>query len=678
MSASSAAKNHVYRPDIDGLRAIAVLAVLLFHADVPWITGGYVGVDVFFVISGYLITSIIVGKVDAGTFSIVDFWERRVRRIIPALMVVALFTLIGSWLLFFPQDFKDFSESLIAISVFASNMLFWSEAGYFASPGEVKPLLHTWSLAIEEQFYLLFPLLMIGLAGKRSRWRLPVLLGLSAASFAVSISWVKSAPDSAFYLLPSRAWELAIGSMLVFLASPPQSRILREALCAAGLFMILYACFSYDSSTRFPGAAALLPCIGTALLIAGQSQQRQTLSFHLLSLKPMVFVGLLSYSLYLWHWPIIVFAKYHADTHLQGASIAIVLGLSFALAYCSYRWVETPVRQQRIFATRRSVFTAAAVAFATTIGIGAYGHLSNGAPQRIDKNILTLYSGFNYINPRRKECVNFENTNFDPERICKVGPATNEPAFLVFGDSHADALMPVIDAMAAQYGVAGLYGIYNGCPPLLDVYRYDTSDQHNCNAFNEHMLAELKSNNIKTVLLVGRWAFYPNDKMIARLQAGGQRPSDWTSRPAGETAALAFAEGLTSIIEQAATKADVWVLQQPPLQHEKTSPRYLASKLWLGESVETLGVSLEQHRQRQQFANQALASIAAQNSAVKLLDPESILCDKSLSNMTICPLVRDGGAMYRDDDHLSSYGSMFLQPLFAPMFDSLAAKPDQR
>lgn len=524
---------HNYRPDIDGLRAIAVVAVILYHAGIEPISGGFTGVDVFFVISGFLITSIIVGKIDAGCFSIVEFWERRVRRIIPPLVLVAAFALVGSILLILPDDYEDFSRSLAAIAVFSSNFLFWLGAGYFDAPAELKPLLHTWSLAIEEQFYLFFPMLLLFLAGGRRKWRTATILCLSLLSFSISVWWVKSYPDSAFYLLPARAWELGLGALLVQRrlfkdTSSAGMRFTREFISGAGLLMIGISYFGYSSETRFPGAAALLPCLGTALLIASYSDTQKTLTHRMLSLRPIVFIGLLSYSLYLWHWPIIVFAKYHAADELGIITVVLILVASTLLAYLSWRFVETPIRTKKLFSRRKDLFNAAALSACLMITIGVIGHISDGLPQRINDDTLRLYSGYEYNNPRRDECLNTGGKNSSQTKLCAVGvtDSKQEPQFLVVGDSHANTLMPLIDEMASSLGISGLYAMYNGCPPLLGIYRYDTGDLHKCHAFNEFVLTQITDRNISTVLLIGRWSYYPELRMIRPLDRNNERPSN--------------------------------------------------------------------------------------------------------------------------------------------------------
>ena len=354
-----------YRAHIDGLRAIAVLPVLFYHAEIGF-HGGYVGVDVFFVISGYLITGLILNDLEGGRFSILDFWERRMRRILPALLVVVASCVALGWFILSPRDFKTLGESVTAQALLVSNIFFcmtsrW-EGGYFDQAAEVKPLLHTWSLALEEQFYLLFPFLLMLFKGVSRKMLITALFVLCCYSFILCVycshlgTYLRGPIN--FYLLPMRAWELLIGSCLAAIpARPASSRWLKESLGWIGLLAILVAVFFYDRDTRFPGVAALLPSIGAALLIWANSQAL-TSSGKLLAARPLVFIGLISYSLYLWHWPVLLFSKYWALDPIPPTQRMLLLLASFVLAWLSWRFVETPFRKRLVLTSRGpDVFT---------------------------------------------------------------------------------------------------------------------------------------------------------------------------------------------------------------------------------------------------------------------------------------------------------------------------------
>ncbi len=345
-----------YRPDIDGLRAIAVVVVVLFHAHLGPFAGGFVGVDVFFVISGYLIVGIILDDIEAGRFSIAAFYERRLRRLFPALFAVLIACTVCGYLLFLPDEYRKFGQSIVATSAFVSNFLFWYQAGYFDTPAELKPLLHTWSLAVEEQFYLIFPafLFVVSKYAKDATTRLVSIIAV--ISFALSAWSLSNHPDAAFYLPHTRMWELMIGALLVCAPIPLlTTQLVRTSAAVLGVVLIGISSTLFSSKTPFPGPAALLPCLGAALIIhAGRSGT--TFVGTLLATRPFVYVGLVSYSLYLWHWPILVFARAVSVRPLSPAEAAALVVLSFIAADLSWRFVESPFRGKRGRFSRTQIF----------------------------------------------------------------------------------------------------------------------------------------------------------------------------------------------------------------------------------------------------------------------------------------------------------------------------------
>ena len=368
-----------YRPEIDGLRAIAVAAVILFHAGFALFSGGFVGVDVFFVISGFLITSIIVEELKTGRFSVLRFYERRARRILPALFMVMAACIPFAYRLLSPDDLKDFAQSLAAICLFASNVLFWGESGYFDTQAELKPLLHTWSLAVEEQFYVVFPLLLMA-AWRLGRGVLLSLIGaIAVVSLFLSVDEVRNFPSAAFYLLPSRAWQLLVGALASFVADRWQAadvrqsavRLAHEAVGWGGMAMIVLALFLFDERTPFPGLNAALPTLGTALVLLGASDR--TSVGRMLAWRPLVGLGLISYSAYLWHQPLFAFTK-HALLADLPTDLAIVLcAATIVLACLSWRYIEQPFRDRSLI-SRGAVFALSAVGMAAFVGLGFIGH----------------------------------------------------------------------------------------------------------------------------------------------------------------------------------------------------------------------------------------------------------------------------------------------------------------
>lgn len=360
-----------YRPEITGLRALAVLPVIFFHAGFSWFSGGYVGVDVFFVISGYLITSIILREKRLGTFSLAQFYERRARRILPALFLVILATVPLAWTLMSPQQFRGYAQSVAAVAVFASNILFWRTTDYFDSAAEDKPLLHTWSLGVEEQYYVIFPLLVLAL------WRFGIarlgatILLLGLVSLGLS-EWLGHQGEASanFFLAPSRAWELLIGSLLAYLEQyrPAWLRVslrAKDVLSFTGLVLLLYAILAFNARTPFPGIHALVPTLGAVLIIAYATAG--TLTGRILSMRWAVGVGLVSYSAYLWHQPVFAFARIALTTPPDAYLMAGLAALSLVLAYFSWRHVEMPCRSS--FPMSRKVLLQASLAVSVAVAL---------------------------------------------------------------------------------------------------------------------------------------------------------------------------------------------------------------------------------------------------------------------------------------------------------------------
>ncbi|MGC4079225.1 MAG: acyltransferase family protein [Rubrivivax sp.] len=462
-----------YRPEVDGLRALAVVPVILFHAGLPGFGGGFVGVDVFFVISGFLITSIIAGELDTGRFSVAGFYERRARRILPALFVVLAACLPFAWAWMLPRDLGAFADSLAATAGFASNVLFWRSADYFDSAAELKPLLHTWSLAVEEQYYLLFPPLLVLLWRLPRQRRLALLAALGAASLALAQWASRAAPTAAFYLLPTRGWELLVGSLLALagptLTTPVQaSRALAETGGALGLGLLAAAVFGFDRQTPFPGAWALVPTLGAALLILCATPR--TVAGRLLGSRPLVGLGLLSYSAYLWHQPLLALARHRSlqpPGHVLLAGVALA---SLGLAYASWRWVERPFRRPGRF-DRREVFMLAATGSVAFFAAGLAGHLAHGFPGRLppaaqiaELELPRVDNGWCFYSVDSIASLPVGEAG----QHCWRGAPDGRHRVLLFGDSFAAQYEPLWDRVGRQDGLAVHVVTTNWCHPALD------------------------------------------------------------------------------------------------------------------------------------------------------------------------------------------------------------------
>lgn len=369
-----------YRKEIDGLRAFAVIPVILYHAGFEWLSGGYVGVDIFFVISGYLITTIIIKELDAGTFTIANFYERRARRILPALFFVILICLPFAWYWLLPFELKDFGKSLMAVTLFSSNILFWLESDYFAAGAELIPLLHTWSLAVEEQFYIFFPLLMILFWSLGKRWLLIILSIIALVSLGLTEWGWRQFPEANFYLIPTRAWELMIGALTafyLFYKTPSinkQHTSFYQIASMAGLILIVGSIFLLNKSIPFPSLYALAPTVGTALIILFTTPA--TLTYQILSQRLFVAIGLISYSAYLWHQPLFVFTRMMSLEEPSLWLLGLLSIVTFLLAYLSWRFVEKPFRNKQKF-KRKQIFTASLVSSLIIFAIGVLFVIGN-------------------------------------------------------------------------------------------------------------------------------------------------------------------------------------------------------------------------------------------------------------------------------------------------------------
>ncbi|MDY7536088.1 acyltransferase family protein [Pseudomonas sp. Bout1] len=647
-----------YRRDIDGLRAIAVLAVVLFHFGVPGFTGGFVGVDIFFVISGYLITSIIWRQREAGRFSFVEFWARRARRILPALCVMMLGALMVGWFLLAPKDYSELGRSVHNQAVFISNLFFMRQDGYFDVASDLKPLLHTWSLSVEEQFYIIFPLLLTLLSSRLKYWR-TALFVLLLVSFALSTWAVAHHPEKAFFLLPMRAWELLAGAMLAVIPAREYraSLALAQGVSLAGLGLILLAVFAYDPGTPFPGVAALLPVTGVVCLIWANGQQA-TLAGKLLGSRLLVGVGLISYSWYLWHWPVFVFGKYASVDGLGPWELGALFVLSLVLGYASWRFVEAPFRERRVLPGRKQILAAAGVAL---LGLGLVGKSlvwTQGLPWRLSPEALQ-YAQARTWSPELMACLSDEKKN-DHRKFCHFGPVSGARRALVWGDSHASALVPALEDGASKYGISVTQAGYSGCLPFN---RKESTP--GCIRFNQRVAQTLAKETFSDVVLVARWSLYVYGQRDGDTEASLLDPA--TGQYDRAFAEQRFAESLRALVQQLRAGGHrVWLVKEIPLQ-EFSVPYRLSRLAMLGRPTDKEGMPLADHLKRQAYISQVFEQIAAADPGVKMLDPAPKLC----SSNDWCRVELDGHALYTDDNHLSAVGSRYVEAFLEPLFKTL-------
>jgi len=694
-----------HRADIDALRAVAVTLVIAFHYGIGGISGGFIGVDIFFVISGFLIGGILDRELAEGRFSLVQFYERRVRRIFPALFAMLGASAMAASLWLFPADMQRFAMSAAAAALFWSNIFFNATSGYWDAASASKPLLHTWSLAVEEQFYLVFPLVLFAMRGWAPRWRMAVLGVMAVLSFGASVWAVAAAPTTAFYLAPYRFWEFLLGAGLAILSSPNVSSRARldwlrhlvygrdpgptwtseqwlsgvrvshpllragcspgmtanftSAIAFLGLAIIAFSALTLSPASAFPGPGAVLPCLGAVLLIAAGAENAVSRA---LSWRPIVFVGLISYSLYLWHWPVWVFASHLLARAPQGLEVAGCVALTFALSVLSWKFVEQPFRRKEAL-PRKPLFALAGAAMAALCLFAGVALATKGLPGRFDAKVVAIAV---VEAPRAPErCFGVAPKDVSVQRLCGIG-AENQPAsFVLWGDSHAEAILTPVAAIASRHHRRGLFAGSPSCVPLVGVDRYDVPE---CRAFNDRVLAMiLRHKEITTVILMARWGkaaqgtAYGNEGngfvAIGDDKAQALKPSD--------NAAI-FARGLKRTI--AALRADgrQVLLVGPVPEIGWTVPQVLARL-----EMEHKPVVLPPARQfyEREAAVLPLFHAMATRKGVTAVYPHQYLCRNGH-----CAVRKDGIPLYRDEHHLSEYGAKELEPLLDQAIDPLFAK----
>lgn len=640
-----------------------MLPVVFYHAGFNQFSGGFIGVDVFFVISGYLITGILVREISAGEFNLRQFYERRARRLFPALFAVLGASGIAGYMLLMPGELEDLGESISTTALFTSNFLFFSEAGYFAGPAELKPLLHTWSLAIEEQYYLLFPgFLLLITSYARGRYLLWVS-ALWLLSFSASVAWVETDPDGAFYLLPSRTWELMTGSLLAIGGWKLQRRWLNEMGALLGLVLIFVAVFGFSSATTFPGAAALAPCIGTALVILCAQGGRTTLAGRLLCWRPVVFVGLISYSLYLWHWPVLVYAKHALLRPLAPTEAGLLVLISMLLAVASWRFVEQPFRGRSGWLNRRQVFRASLAAMLAAVAIGLLFDQTEGLPQRLPAAVAELARVAEQRPAQRDRCEGIPPSELNTGSLCRVNSLDTPPTFMLWGDSHAMMSMQAMGAAAAQAGRNGLLAATNGCAPLLGVDR-PARGRADCRAFNQAVLDLIEQQpELQTIILVARWARYAEATPVAHESGGVMYLAD----AAGSAADVAanrriFSDALQKTTASLANLERRLVIVGAVPEMREQVPIQLAKATWRGTALD-LQMPFSEVSQRQQHVEQTVLQLLEQGT-VEYYSLATHLC----SQQTCAAVSADGQPLYFDDNHLSRAGLQRVQPVFEQIF----------
>jgi peptidoglycan/LPS O-acetylase OafA/YrhL len=643
---------HFYRPDVDGLRALAVLPVILFHAGFSC-PGGFIGVDVFFVISGYLITQIIERELKARRFSVFVFYQRRIRRIFPALFVMLGASTLVGYLYLPPLELKSFGASLVASSAFSSNILFYQLSGYFAPNSEYTPLLHTWTLSLEEQFYVCWPLILALLSiPVISKWEVATVLVVLVGSFLLSAHWVGGSPNMAFYLLPSRAWELALGALLSF----PQiskvlvrlPRVLASVASVAGLALLGIAVAAYSRGTPFPGFAALLPCVGAALVIAS-GEGGTSIGGRFLSARVWVWTGKISYSLYLWHWPILLFGHLLANRKLDVFERSGLIVLVFIVAWLSWRFVESPFRDAQLirFKTRSWVIGGLATS-AVFVAIGGFLFLRDGLPTRgplvanFGKEVKLFQESPCLARgaalPRAEDCL-----------LGATSPSSHYQAIL-WGDSHAAHLAPAFGEIGKRLSLTTREITKAGCAPIPGVGFLPVDEMRaECPAFNDAALsAVLTAKQVRVVVLAAWWDAFASGSLL--LTRDGQRLSIGDSR---RLFVSSLRKLLTDLVDDG---RQVILVGQVPLPPPELVVCVTRARFRGLDEDKCANDQSEERAQTEHLVNQLLQEVVlGLESSVQILYPHDYLCGSRR-----CIVQTGGQLLYMNESHLSPDGARFL------------------
>lgn len=639
-----------FRTDINGLRAYAVLGVVLYHFGVTGIDGGFAGVDVFFVISGFLMTGIILAKLERHAFSLTEFYASRARRIVPALLALCAALLLLGYFWLSPGDYGALGKHAAAATGFVSNIVFANEAGYFDGPSKEKWLLHTWSLSVEWQFYLLYPLALAACYRKgppTARRLVFVLAALAALSLLASLLATPKKPSDAFFLLPARIWEFMAGGA-AWLALRHDLWRGNRATEIAGVAMILASFVLFDSGTAWPGYAALLPVAGTTLVILA-ARDRSLLT----GTAPMQAIGNWSYSIYLWHWPVVVALAYvgvgGAGWTVGGIALSIVLGA------LSYRLVETPLR--RAMARWPSTPTRAGIVIAALVVIagGLLVRHTDGLHRAVPAGVAEAEQAQQDRYVPAGKCGYDRKT--DTIRRCVVGNGEH-PAFALWGDSHAPSVITAVRDAAGGQGL--LYT--HVCPTILDVRLKAKSANHPCKEFNDAVLADIRTLPADVpVIIINRFSYYLHGYNEAQGQVFGLNYLALTTEEEQLDDASRFRTRLAGSLCRIAENRRVYVVQ-PVAEMGRDVPKLIARHLMAGRGMPDIGVTREAYRQRHADTLAALQE-AHTRCGVTLLDPWPFLCENER-----CPGIRDGKSLYFDDDHLNESGNRYLVPMFQEVF----------
>ena len=680
---------NVYRPEIDGLRALAVLPVIFYHAGIEIFKGGFVGVDIFFVVSGYLITTIILKDIKEEKFSLINFYQRRARRILPALIIVIALSLPVAIFLLPPIDLQNLSKSIISSLTFWSNFQFTSESGYFAVPGEYKPLLHTWSLSIEEQFYIIYPLILIlFFTIKKSLVSFFIfLIFLTSLFFAQwsgninskfpffdeNLLFYSQSYLSEFMMPFGRIWELALGAICAFMINSKDKNFIithirsskllySEIYSVIGFLLIFFSVFFLSENFPYPSFYSLIPTFGTALLIL--FCQKKTFVHKVLSNHTLVFIGLISYSAYLFHYPIFSFIKY-ASINIKSNFYIYIIPLILFISFLNWKFIEKPFRNPKTSIKKLLIFIS--FSYLILITISFYIYFNNGLDKR-EKFVLpkNIENSFN-LEQKGLKCfnINYIHKKENQEKICKIGNQKREKIdFIVVGDSHIVSYYSMLNDLANRNNKKGLFLGYSGCPPIINIYplRGDQKER-NCFQLNKSIQRIVKEKNIKNLILISRWSYYTdgdnNGKNLAPISLKQSR---------NITKALsrnAFKKGLNDTLNFYQNK-NVFIVEQPP--HQDVDPKKVYYRSFnqnfkkFSQNLLNYSVNINQHNNLQSFIKNIFKQAKNDYNNLTLINVDNVFCNKNIKK---CFIGNNKHSFYTDLNHLSIEGAKLTMHKFS-------------
>lgn len=637
-----------YRSEIDGLRSIAVLLVIFNHLGISYFSGGFIGVDVFFVISGFLITSIIKQEIENNSFTFGNFYKKRIIRLAPAYFLVLAVTTIAMLFLATPNDFKSYIESALYSSLFAANFYMWENiGGYFSANAELTPLLHLWSLGIEEQFYIVWPIALILLTKYFFKIRFYLIIIATVICIIVSEFFALSKPVAAYFLLPFRAFELLIGAVLVFLPFRKTNNIVNDLFGLIGLLLILLPAFFFSEKTIFPGLNALLPCLGTALIIFFC---RNGVVQKILSIKPMLFVGKISYPAYLWHWPLIVFLNfYYIEIDFIVGFLTLVLTL--ALAWLTFNFFEKKFSQYRESKTSVVILKGYAVPLLVIFVFGFLVFQYKGFPSRFDEQLLLKDAALHaHTNKIRSACIDGNPKELpDPEK-CKLGVEKTEIDFLLVGDSHANHFAPLFDVFAKDAKLRGYDTTQNATLFLPHINRYSIESGREVLASkflerNNQLINHINTHKYKYVVIAGSYADSYSASIFKIEESMLENKG-------------VFIEGVKNsidIVYKSGAKP-ILVVGSPKLKEfDQTCP---VKKYMYNLSI-NCNISKEEHNKHFLKWRNSLDKIKSLYPDLIIVDPTKIMCSEKE-----CFSELNGIPLYKDKGHLNNEGATLIGNLY--------------